>query len=99
LLFNFALENHNLLIAIKGFENVAKVKFWEQQSQIKKLYSPEDVRADETRVMLATIVFRISCLSVFFLRTYRLKYTKHKILPLVLYGCENWSLTLREEHR
>jgi hypothetical protein len=21
------------------------------------------------------------------------------ILPLVLYGCETWSLTLREEHR
>jgi hypothetical protein len=21
------------------------------------------------------------------------------ILPLVLYGCESWSLTLREEHR
>jgi hypothetical protein len=21
------------------------------------------------------------------------------ILPVVLYGCENWSLTLREEHR
>jgi hypothetical protein len=21
-----------------------------------------------------------------------------KILPLVLYGCETWSLTLREEH-
>jgi hypothetical protein len=21
------------------------------------------------------------------------------ILPLILYGCENWSLTLREEHR
>jgi hypothetical protein len=21
------------------------------------------------------------------------------VLPLVLYGCENWSLTLREEHR
>jgi hypothetical protein len=20
-------------------------------------------------------------------------------LPVVLYGCENWSLTLREEHR
>jgi hypothetical protein len=27
--------------------------------------------------------------------------TKYKtiILPLVLYGCETWSLTLREEHR
>jgi hypothetical protein len=21
------------------------------------------------------------------------------ILPMILYGCENWSLTLREEHR
>ena len=23
----------------------------------------------------------------------------HKILPVVLYGCETWSLTLREESR
>jgi hypothetical protein len=31
------------------------------------------------------------------------KYTVHRIiaiiLPVVLYGCETWSLTLREEHR
>jgi hypothetical protein len=25
--------------------------------------------------------------------------TKSIILPVVLYGCETWSLTLREEHR
>jgi hypothetical protein len=25
--------------------------------------------------------------------------TKITILPVVLYGCENWSLALREEHR
>jgi hypothetical protein len=24
---------------------------------------------------------------------------QHIILPVVLYGCETWSLTLREEHR
>jgi hypothetical protein len=30
------------------------------------------------------------------LTNYRLKTI---ILPLVLYGCENWSLTLGEEHR
>jgi len=24
---------------------------------------------------------------------------RHIILPVVLYGCETWSLTLREEHR
>jgi hypothetical protein len=30
-----------------------------------------------------------------------LKITTYKtiILPVVLYGCETWSLTLREEHR
>jgi hypothetical protein len=27
------------------------------------------------------------------------KNLKIKILPVVLYGCETWSLTLREEHR
>jgi hypothetical protein len=31
----------------------------------------------------------------------RVKVKKHKtiILPFVLYGCETWSLTIREEHR
>ena len=29
----------------------------------------------------------------------RIKINKTKILPVVLYGCETWSLTLREEHR
>jgi hypothetical protein len=30
-----------------------------------------------------------------------IKITKYKtiMLPVVLYGCETWSLTLREEHR
>jgi hypothetical protein len=34
------------------------------------------------------------CLLVCYLKTY-----KNIILPVVLYGCETWSLTLREEHR
>jgi hypothetical protein len=29
----------------------------------------------------------------------KVKTYKTKILPVVLYGCETWSLTLREEHR
>jgi len=28
-----------------------------------------------------------------------IKIYKTVILPFVLYGCETWSLTLREEHR
>jgi hypothetical protein len=29
----------------------------------------------------------------------KVKIYKTVILPVVLYGCETWSLTLREEHR
>jgi hypothetical protein len=29
----------------------------------------------------------------------KIKIQKTIILPVVLYGCETWSLTLREEHR
>jgi hypothetical protein len=29
----------------------------------------------------------------------KIKIYRTTILPVVLYGCETWSLTLREEHR
>jgi hypothetical protein len=32
-------------------------------------------------------------------RNVKVKIFKTIILPVVLYGCETWSLTLREEHR
>jgi hypothetical protein len=32
-------------------------------------------------------------------RNLKVKIYETIILPVVLYGCENWSLTLREEHR
>jgi hypothetical protein len=32
-------------------------------------------------------------------RNVNIRIYKSIILPVVLYGCENWSLTLREEHR
>jgi hypothetical protein len=48
--------------------------------------------------MLATI--RFSLLSSRLLsRNVNVKINKTIILPVVLYGCETWSLTLREEHR
>jgi hypothetical protein len=48
--------------------------------------------------MLATI--RSSLLSFRQLsRNVKVKIYKTTILPVVLYGCESWSLALREEHR
>jgi hypothetical protein len=32
-------------------------------------------------------------------RNVKVKIHKTVILPVVLYGCESWCLTLREEHR
>jgi hypothetical protein len=48
--------------------------------------------------MLAIIWFRVlsSCLLS---RNVKVKIYKTIILPVVLYGCETWSLLLREEHR
>jgi hypothetical protein len=33
------------------------------------------------------------------MKNLKFKIYKTVILPVVLYGCETWSLTLREEHR
>jgi hypothetical protein len=46
--------------------------------------------------MLAIIQSKIFFLSV---SCKKIKVYKTVILPVVLYGCETWSLTLREEHK
>jgi hypothetical protein len=56
------------------------------------------LRADSIRGMLATIWFSLSS-SRLLSRNVKVKIYKTIILPVVLYGCEMWSLTLREEHR
>ena len=49
--------------------------------------------------MLAIIRCRICCLPVCCPKILRVRYTELAVLPVVLYGCETWSLTLREERR
>jgi hypothetical protein len=41
------------------------------------------------------------CISLYFVKIFSLSLIIYKIiiLPVVLYGCETWSLTLRDEHR
>jgi hypothetical protein len=51
------------------------------------------LRADEVRGSLV-IQFRAACL-----KTLKIKVYRTIIWSVVLYGCETWSLTLREEHR
>jgi hypothetical protein len=42
---------------------------------------------------------KIFCLPVSYQKKLEIKIYKTVILPVVLYGCETWSLTLRQEHR
>jgi hypothetical protein len=48
--------------------------------------------------MLAIIQSRIFCLPSH-IKNIKIKIHKTVILPVVLYGCETWSLALREENR
>jgi hypothetical protein len=48
--------------------------------------------------VLATIQFTAFCPPASSLGV-EIKIHKTIILPIVLYGCENWSLTLKEENR
>jgi len=49
--------------------------------------------------MLAVIQCRIFCLPVLLFKNLKIKIYRTIILPVVLYGCETWSLTSREECR
>jgi hypothetical protein len=49
--------------------------------------------------MLAFSRFRAFCLLVCCQKNLKTRIYKTIILSVVLYGCETWSLTLREEHR
>jgi hypothetical protein len=47
------------------------------------------------RIAVHLLLFFLSGLS----KNIKIRIYKSIILPVVLYGCETWSLTLREEHR
>ena len=49
--------------------------------------------------MLAIIRCRIFCLPGLLSRKLKFQIYRTQILPVVLYGCEAWSLTLREERK
>ena len=55
------------------------------------------LRADSSRGMLAIIRRRIFCLPVCYSKNIKIKIYRTVILPVVLYGCETWPLTLWEE--
>jgi sorting nexin-29 len=91
-------QNRNIMIANESFENVATFKY------VGKALTYQNDIHDEIKSTLnsgSACYHSVQNLLPSHLISKNLKFriSKTVILPVVLYGCESWSLTLREEHR
>jgi hypothetical protein len=91
-------NNQNIRLANESFENFANFKCFGTT-----LTNQNDIR-DEIKSRLNS--GNACCYSVqnilssrLISKNIKIKIYKTIILPVVLYGCETWSLTLREEHK
>jgi hypothetical protein len=86
-------QNHDINVANTSFENVAQFKYQTQnlnQKEIKRRSNSGNVRYHSVQNLLSYHLLS---------ENIKIRIYKTIILPVVLYGCATWSLTLKEEHR
>jgi hypothetical protein len=81
-------QEHSIKIANRSFEDVAKFKYF--GATLTGQNCMGNARYHSVQSLLSFCLLS---------RNVKVKIYKTIILPFVLYGCETWSLTLREEHR
>jgi hypothetical protein len=91
-------QNHNIKVDNKSFERVEQFKYlgttlMNQNSIQEEIKSR--LKSGNGCYHLVQDLLSSSLLS----KNTQIKIYRTIILPVVLYGCETWSLTLREEHR
>jgi hypothetical protein len=91
-------QRQSLKIGNRSFESVAKFKYLATtltdqdciHEEIKSRLNSENACYHSVQSLLSSRLLS---------RKSKVKIYKTIILPVVLYGCETWSLTLREDHR
>jgi hypothetical protein len=95
--YQIAGQDHDLKIANRSFQNVSQFKHAGMtvtnqnliHEEVRRRINSGNARYHSVENFLSS---RLS-------KNVRIKVYQTAILPVVLYWCETWSLTLREEHR
>jgi hypothetical protein len=91
-------QNQDIKIGNRWFYNVAQFRYLGTMITNQNLIQVEIKRRLNSGIACYHSVQNLLS-SRLLSRNIKIKIYKSIILPVVLYGCETWSLTLREEHR
>jgi hypothetical protein len=91
-------QNHDIKIDNRSFENVTQLKYLGTTVTNTNLIQEEIKRRLNFSNACCYSVQNLSSLRLLS-KNIKIRIYKSMILPVVLYGCEIWSLTVRQEHR